>query len=265
MLLIKLLFCITIFTAVLSTDEDLQTYKEIKDVKLTKLRFLVNQEKYKSTLEELSKQLLMGTDYKETVATVNEFVDDFLPLLNGFITTRNLEPMEIEGFEASFKWTIFTGWVILDNGSLAGISTFVRRGDVTVRYSYPNIKISIPLGFLNLNFRYDYEVKFMQLGPTGDATGKSEGNKFTVNLQIDMTTLRAKLDKFKLNTLGSVSLKFSGNILTDWIVNLMLSVVIPILKPILGIVIEGYVVDGLESALRAYNNAICKLLDDCWI
>lgn len=42
----------------------------------------------------------------------------------------------------------------------------------------------------------------MYLGPTGEAAGSSKGNKFTVDLVIDMTTLRANLDQFKLRTLG---------------------------------------------------------------
>ncbi|KAF2881677.1 hypothetical protein ILUMI_24534 [Ignelater luminosus] len=234
MLLIKLLFCLTILTAALSL-----TGKDVKD-----------------------KFEVFRRNNSERVIILNQQVDSLLPLLNDLAGAIGVDPTDIRGFNASFKWTIFSGEIVLKDGVVYGVSTLERSGDVILKYKEPDIKITIPMGFSNLTVAYKYKIKFMALGLSGNAIGESQGSKLTIHLHLDTKTLKAKLDQFSFNSVGSLSFKFAGNGLTNWIVNLILPVVMPLLKPIIKQIIKGYIVDGIESILEMHSNAACSEQND---
>ncbi|KAF2881679.1 hypothetical protein ILUMI_24536 [Ignelater luminosus] len=249
MFLIKLLFCLTILAAAVSLTE-----KDIKDkfngFKLEAWQINI----FKETL----KLLFSGNNTESATIKLNKEIDFLITALDKFSGTIGLEPIGLPRFESSFKWTVFSGGIVLKNGFLYGISTLQRRGDVIVKHTKSDLKITVPMGFSNLTFTYDYDLNFMKVGPTGKATGGSRCNKVTAYLHFDMKTLKVKLDKFSFDNLGSISFKLDGKGLTNWVINLITPVVLPLLRPVIKKVVKGYIIDGFESIFKMYNNVVTK-------
>ncbi|KAF2894025.1 hypothetical protein ILUMI_12147 [Ignelater luminosus] len=253
MLLIKLLFCLTILAAAASVTE-----KDVKDkfkgFKLQGWQLSI----FKATL-----RLLFRANNTESVTILNKQVDFLLTAVDRFAGITGVNSIDLPGFNASFKWTVFSGGIVLKDGFLYGVSTLARHRDVTVKQTESDLKITIPMGFLNLTFAYEYDLNFMKVGPTGKATGGSQGNKVTVDLHFDTKTLKVKLDKFNFDNLGSISFKLDGKGLTALVINLITPVVMPLLKPIIKKIVKGYIIDGFESIFEMYNNAVCPKQPDC--
>jgi len=259
----KWLLCV-VFLAVVFSDvaPPLETIPiEIKHSDL--LKIFPDQ---KDKLKELVAKLSTSTD-KEQVAILNDYTDDCLVNLNKFIIAQSLDPLPMPDIEEEFSWKIwpitYHGEMSLKNGWLQGMGTMVRTGDVTLKYQYPYVNIHTPIGFEKILFNYDYKAKFMGIGPSGGLDGSVTGCKFTFDLNLHMVNLKASLDKFKIDNLGSISLKFTGNILVDWMLNIFVSVTIPMVKPIIKIVVQGFCSSLFEGIVGVYNNIVCTVLDDC--
>ncbi|KAF2894026.1 hypothetical protein ILUMI_12148 [Ignelater luminosus] len=253
MLLIKLLFCLTILAVAASfTEKDVKD--KFKGFKLQGWQLSI----FKATL-----RLLFRANNTESVTILNKQVDFLLTSVDNFAGITGFNSIDLPRFNASFKWTVLSGGIVLKDGFLYGVSTLERHGDVTVIQTESDLKITIPLGFSNLTFTYEYDLDFMKVGRTGKATGGSQGNKFSVGLHFDIKTLKVKLDEFNFNDLGLISFRLHRNGLTALVINLITPVVMPLLKPILKDIVKGFIVNEFESIFEMYNNAVCPKQPDC--
>ncbi|KAB0798026.1 hypothetical protein PPYR_09019 [Photinus pyralis] len=203
---------------------------------------------------------LQGLSTREQVAVINDYMDVFLVELNGFIAEQGMDSMKLDDVGGKFGWTIFTGEMSLTNGIVKGLNSVARGGDVTLRYENTVLKASLPIKLENVNLNYNYAVKLMNLGPHGLLNGTVKGCRVLLQVQIDLDTLLAKLDLYKLETLGDISLKFQGGIL-EWMVNLFVSVAIPLIKPVLNWAINTFTQGTVAGLIVKYNDVITKLLE----
>lgn len=252
----KLCICLAFFYLVRA--EELADEKEFTiDLSNPKVLQLFGKDiqKLRSILDDVDRK-------RPQVAYLNEYVDDVLDNLNIWLNATGNDPISLPGFEESFRWTVFKGWIALDKGWLRGLSTLKRIGDSTVQYKYPYLQTHISLSFTNLTFDYHYEAKFMGLGPGGTVNGNVTDSIFTVDLSLNMVRIRTKLNKFKLNSLGDVSIRFDFGVVGD-MANILIEVITPLVKPIIRMVLENYLTDGLNYFIDYGNNVVCTFLDDC--
>ncbi|KAK4880372.1 hypothetical protein RN001_008518 [Aquatica leii] len=196
---------------------------------------------------------------KAQVAILNEYAKVLFAQINKYITDQGIDPLKMQDLIESFQWTIFSGEMSLKNGFLAGINTITGSGDVTFSYTYPVLKLHLPLSFNLLQLQYDYKIVFMNIGPSGKLKGTVKGCKYTIDIDLDLTTVRAKLTNFKLNTLGNLKLKFEGGIV-EWIVNIFLSVAIPLVTPIIALVLDGFLEPSVVNLIQLFNNFMDQTL-----
>lgn len=83
------------------------------------------------------------------------------------------------------------------------LSTLHRVGDVSLTLQgNGDIVLTIPLGFDDLVFNYDYSAKIMNLGPTGGLDGKVVDVDTEIKAYVDLTTQKLTLQSFKITNAG---------------------------------------------------------------
>ncbi|XP_018329316.1 uncharacterized protein LOC108739761 [Agrilus planipennis] len=207
------------------------------------------------------------------VAVINDYVDKLVANLNNFTSTRGLNELELPGISEQFSYKpvliTYTGVLNLTDGILSGISTIVRKGDVKITYDDKQLSILAPVGIRSLSIKYNYVAKLMNIGPKGGITGDVAETTFTFGLGYNLTGHRASLDTFKINKIGSIKLRFSGNILTDWLASLISNITLPFFKGIIRRLLEKNVYGVLEDVVEIINSALEKLFQksiycDCY-
>lgn len=65
-----------------------------------------------------------------------------------------------------------------------------------------DVVLTIPLGFDDLVFNYDYSAKIMDLGPTGGVDGKVVNVETEIKAYVDLATQKLSLQSFKITSAG---------------------------------------------------------------
>lgn len=83
------------------------------------------------------------------------------------------------------------------------LSTLHRVGDVALTLQgNGDIILTIPVGFNDLVFSYDYSAKIMDLGPTGALDGSVVEVETEIKAYIDLETQRLSLQSFTITNTG---------------------------------------------------------------
>ncbi|KAF2889627.1 hypothetical protein ILUMI_16546 [Ignelater luminosus] len=159
--------------------------------------------------------------------------------------------MEDQGFEFKFRWLLitYTGKMKLENGWMQGLATLERVDDCSIEPSGKKMLLKLSLTFTDLLFNYDYTAKLMGIGPKGGIDGSLRNAKFTIIVSIDTDTCEAQLEEYKLNRQGKMSVKFTGNPLADFLMNILSTAVTTFLWPVFRIFIASWVQDGVIAIL----------------
>ncbi|KAK5647131.1 hypothetical protein RI129_005595 [Pyrocoelia pectoralis] len=210
---------------------------------------------------------------------MNDYVDKFLIEFNAYLIAEGLDSVILPDQGGEVGWSIFVAEMSLKNGWLQGLNTIKRNGDVTVSYQHSLMKLRLPLRIQNIKvtiifynrvgtnlyfefqLNYDYAIQLMNLGPSGVLDGFVEGCKFLLQIEVNMTTMLARLDEYDLQNLGDLSLKFHGGVL-EWVVNIVLSLAVSLIRPVLQWVIEDFTQGIVGSLIETYNGLISGLLEN---
>ena len=100
----------------------------------------------------------------------------------------------------------YHGELDLTNGWLSDVSTIHRGGDVLATYDtdVKFLEITVPIGFNDLQFTYDYSAKIMGLGPAGYIDGQVTDLAVEVKIGVDPVALVLSLDEFNIVHAGFV-------------------------------------------------------------
>lgn len=97
----------------------------------------------------------------------------------------------------------YHGELDLTSGWLQDLSTLHRVGDVSLTLQgNGDVVLTVPLGFDDLVFSYDYSAKIMDLGPTGGLDGKVVDVETEIKAYVDLTTQKLTLQSFKITNAG---------------------------------------------------------------
>ncbi|XP_021182747.3 uncharacterized protein LOC110371012 [Helicoverpa armigera] len=198
-------------------------------------------------------------------ATVNDYVDNTIDMIVPFIQKHGLDPMElpdvIEGFEVRPLLITYSAWLKIHDGYMTGLVNVSRSGDQEVNYFAKMLRVRVQLQFTDLKFIYKYLVKVMNLGPTGGIIATLNRFRVIVDVLIDFNNDEIQLQQFRLTDIGRLRVRFTGNILTDWLVNPVLNVFVRIFDTIIIKIVEINIRNAAQSGIDAINAAVKDVIN----
>ncbi|KAF5277690.1 hypothetical protein FQR65_LT03670 [Abscondita terminalis] len=212
-------------------------------------------------LKPIALEHFLKLNKAEQEAIVNEYAVNLCAAINEFIKQSGVDPLLLQDAVLRFDWLIFSGEMSLKNGKLSGIGSLIPSGDVIVSYQYPVLKLKLPLSFSKLSLQYDYTIQLMGLGPKGILVGDVKGCKYTIEIGLDLTTLRTNLIGFKLDTLGKLSLDLQGGII-EGMLSFLINLLIPFIQPIIRLVLDGFLEPAVGGIIDQINNLVIQLLGE---
>ncbi|XP_050673741.1 uncharacterized protein LOC126971459 [Leptidea sinapis] len=198
-------------------------------------------------------------------ATVNDYVDNTISSLIPFIQENGLDPMAlpdiVEGFSVRVLLITYSAWLKLQNGRMTGLVNVSRSGDQKVNYFAKMLRVRVELEFTDLEFNYDYLVKVMNIGPTGRIVGSLSSFKIIADILIDFNNDEIQLQQFSLTDVGRLRVAFRGNILTDWLVNPVITVFTTLFNGVIMWTVQLTIRNVAQDAIVAINAAIRQVVD----
>ncbi|XP_075978962.1 uncharacterized protein LOC142978405 [Anticarsia gemmatalis] len=198
-------------------------------------------------------------------ATVNDYVDETIDMIVPFIKENGLDPMElpevIEGFEVRPVLITYSAWLKIHDGYMTGLVNVARSGDQEVNYFAKMLRVRVQLQFRDLEFIYKYLVKVMNIGPTGGI--RATLNRFLIifDVLLDFNNDEVHLQQFRLTEIGRLRVRFTGNILTDWLVNPVLNVFLRIFDTIIIKVVELNIRSAIQDVIDHINTNVKDIIN----
>ncbi|KAK4880733.1 hypothetical protein RN001_008879 [Aquatica leii] len=172
---------------------------------------------------------------KERINELNTFIDKSLESLREALGKSTLDPLQLPSYNTSFISGTLYGNITLHKGYLAGISSVDRFGNVIIMYKYPMIRVHIPL-------------ELMGISATNLLNGTISSCNFLFDFIVNVKTISIFRNQFKVNELGQISISL-GDRYSGFAVDILISVVKPLLVPIIKSTIEKQVGDALDSVI----------------
>uniref|UniRef100_A0A1B0GH86 Uncharacterized protein n=1 Tax=Lutzomyia longipalpis TaxID=7200 RepID=A0A1B0GH86_LUTLO len=124
-------------------------------------------------------------------------------------------------------WITYGGIIDLFNGLLLDIEDVRRADDCFLSYNRQLLRMEIASRLTRMPYHYDYETRVMGLGIfRGWVEGHMEDMVIRLDLLLDMFDFFLFLQGFRVTSIGDIHVRVRGNILTDWLANLTIDIVI---------------------------------------
>ncbi|XP_048514801.1 uncharacterized protein LOC125501826 [Athalia rosae] len=193
-------------------------------------------------------------------ASLNEYIDNVIGTLQEYIRSNNIEPVSITNITQSFSekplWITYSGRLSLFDGGVTGLVTLRRYGDVELVYSNKVLIFTANLGVDRLMVNYNYQAKLLSIKSHGGASGTVKNIDATISFTLDLENYKVSLNTFNVNNVGKVSVKLTGNKVTDWLASIITNIVVSAIKDKAITTVEGKVSSGLTSVLENVNTVI---------
>nr|XP_023018154.1 uncharacterized protein LOC111507129 isoform X2 [Leptinotarsa decemlineata] len=154
-------------------------------------------------VEENISKLLGGISLEDQTANINNYADKIFEKVRRILRDHNFDSQSLP--DVSFK--IVKSKVQLSQGMLQDLTTMERGGDVDLSFveSSDVITLSLPIEFEELEFSYHFHTKII----------------FSISF---------KLVECNVNSIGKISVKFTGHKAIVWLINGITKVIVPFVK-----------------------------------
>ncbi|XP_050309178.1 uncharacterized protein LOC126745389 [Anthonomus grandis grandis] len=188
-------------------------------------------------------------------ADVTDYVIKIMKNLQNVIVQLGLDPM---GLSNQTIKLIPTGKLDIYDGWLSDLSTINISDSVLVRYTQETdiLDLTLPLAFKSLLITYDYHVKIVLLSIKGTIDAKIKQVKCNLRLGFNLTSYHAFVDDVDITDSGTITFKFTGLGLLDWIINLLTGVLTTLFHSIILGVINAVIYVPVNSIVDVINTAI---------
>ncbi|XP_055683050.1 uncharacterized protein LOC129789941 [Lutzomyia longipalpis] len=164
-------------------------------------------------------------------ANMNQYTDYVLTYMAPIFRSSGLVPMGLPptsiGWEAQPIWITYGGIIDLFNGLLLDIEDVRRADDCFLSYNRQLLRMEIASRLTRMPYHYDYETRVMGLGIfRGWVEGHMEDMVIRMDLLLDMFDFFLFLQGFRVTSIGDIHVRVRGNILTDWLANLTIEIII---------------------------------------
>ncbi|CAK1599792.1 unnamed protein product [Parnassius mnemosyne] len=197
-------------------------------------------------------------------ADINEYVDKTVNMLVPFIQNNGLDPMPlpevVEGFEVKPLLVTYSAWLKIFDGRMTGLVNLSRAGDQKVNYYAKMLRVRVALQFTDLEIKYKYLVKVMNLGPTGGIAASLDRFVVIADVLIDFNNDEIHLQQFSLTDIGRLRAKLTGNVLTDWLINPVINVFTKIFDTVIIKYVEWNIRSALQNGINLINTNLQELI-----
>ncbi|OWR43206.1 hypothetical protein KGM_214465 [Danaus plexippus plexippus] len=197
-------------------------------------------------------------------AKVNDYVDKTIKMLGPFLQENGLEPLKLpdieEGFEVKPIIVTYSAWFKLTEGQFTGITNVSRSGDQIVSYIGKTLRVRVQLDFSDIKLSYNYLIKVMNLGPTGQILGSLNNFIAVADVLIDFNNDEIHLQQFSISNVGRLRVRLSGNILFDWLLNPFISVFMRIFDNVIMKFVELTIRNVAQVAIASINSNIKEVI-----
>ncbi|XP_053601475.1 uncharacterized protein LOC128670108 [Plodia interpunctella] len=201
-------------------------------------------------------------------ADVNEYVDNTIHLLVPFMQENGLDPMEIpeitEGFSVRPILITYSAYLTLHDGYMTGLTNVARSGDQTVNYFAKMLRVRVRLQFTDLEFVFKYLVRVMNsalLRRRGGIIGSLNRFVVTVDFLIDFNNDEVHLQEFSLNDIGRLRVRLTGNILTDWLINPVITVFTLIFDTMIMRIVADNIRSAIQDGIDVVNSGVKTIIE----
>ncbi|XP_058451082.1 uncharacterized protein LOC131430270 isoform X2 [Malaya genurostris] len=192
-------------------------------------------------------------------ANMNNYVDIIMiqvgPWLNENYIPIDL-PDVVEGFEHTPIIITYHGELELTNGLFHNIQSVVRNGPATMHYDGKLLRVVVGATLRQLAFTYDYSAHIMDLGPTGWVDVDVATTTFQSEFIINLDNFFIYLGDFRLTDMGSLNIRFRGNVLVDWLTNIFVSIITTVFNNTIRNVVSNTMREFIQATLDEMNARI---------
>ncbi|CAG9104870.1 hypothetical protein JYU34_011929 [Plutella xylostella] len=203
---------------------------------------------------------LEGKSAWELQADVNDYVDATISGLIPLMQAHGLDPMSlpdvVEGFSVRPLLVTYSAWLKITQGSMTGLVNVERSGDQLVKYFAKMLRVRVQLQFRNTQFNYNYLVKVMNIGPTGGIRATLSRFVVVADILIDFNNDEVQLQEFSMTDIGRLRIRFTGNVLTDWLLTPVTNVFLMIFDTIIIKVVESNIRSAVQDFIIVINSEI---------
>ncbi|XP_074040305.1 uncharacterized protein [Leptinotarsa decemlineata] len=181
----------------------------------------------KEDVEENISKLLGGISLEDQTANINNYADKIFEKVRRILRDHNFDSQSLP--DVSFK--IVKSKVQLSQGMLQDLTTMERGGDVDLSFveSLDVITLSLPIEFEELEFSYHFHTKII-FSISGGVKGSVKNIRLYAKLSYDVKAHSFKLKECNVNSIGKISVKFTGHKAVVWLINGITKVIVPFVK-----------------------------------
>ncbi|XP_065163346.1 uncharacterized protein [Atheta coriaria] len=182
----------------------------------------------------------------QKTAYINRIFDVILFELGMFMLNYGFDPLKLPDQVQTFSYkpllVNYTGVLNLTKGVAYNVSDIQRNGDVQMKYLDRILTLSVPLKLNKIHFKYDYDAKIMNLGPKGGVEGNAVNIEVFASLTINFKEMHITMNECaNVVKIGKISVSFTGNAPTDWLINLLTPLVVVLFRGMINDVITDQV------------------------
>lgn len=186
----------------------------------------------------------------------SEFIfDDLLAKTKLAIKSSGFDPFPLpdtnKSFARSLHFLTFRGDLKLYNGTLYGISTLIRTGDLIATYKDNYVTLEASLGFDNLTGQMNWSASIMDAGPAGTASlAVSQISAYLKIRQHLSEGSPPELHDFKIENINYLWINVRGLGTMDFLLEFIINLISNLFKGLLRIAISGPIKDVVQNELN---------------
>ncbi|RWS24310.1 uncharacterized protein B4U80_06917 [Leptotrombidium deliense] len=141
----------------------------------------------------------------------------------------------------------------LYNGTVNGLTTLTRTGDIIAEYDNDSVTIVAELGFENLTSSYQWIAKLMGAGPSGSASVSVNSIAAQIKLRQLLTkNSKPTLEEFRISNIKHVWVDIKGLGSGDFLLEIFINLISNTFKRSLALAISGPIRDSIQNELDVF-------------
>ena len=194
---------------------------------------------------------LVQADSAQSI-NLNTLFDKIIANVDHLLVKEGYDPWDIPGqAEVSFKKWIFSGGAKFYDASIAGLSSIVRTGNVTLSPATKTVALNIGLSSTATGGG-NWEAWFKPIDIHGHAGVEISNLQVSATLKLKDDG-HAQIETFQLATSPDISVSISGLGPHDWILDLFTNAIIGFLTPFLNTIVMPKLKSLLQEELNKFK------------
>jgi len=179
--------------------------------------------------------------------------------LDKLLIAGGFDPLQL----ANQNISLVGGSLNLTHGYVEEVSSLNISGPVLVKYTSATkiIELTLPLSFKSLLISYDYHAAVLIVKVNGGAQAKVSNVKLNLHLGFNFTNYLAFVDKASVSDSGSITIKFTGLGLLDYLIDILGDALTIVLHGVILGIVDRIIDSPVHDIVNVFNKVIDVLLE----